>query len=31
VPTEEEIDEIQEWLIMKDVLSEKLPYDRIVK
>jgi NitT/TauT family transport system substrate-binding protein len=31
VPTEEEIDEIQEWLVLKDVLSEKLPYDRIVK
>jgi len=31
LPTEEEIDEIQEWLVLKGVLSEKLPYDKIVK
>jgi NitT/TauT family transport system substrate-binding protein len=31
VPSEEEIDAIQEWLILKEVLSEKLPYNRIVK
>jgi NitT/TauT family transport system substrate-binding protein len=31
VPAEEEIDEIQEWLISKGVLSAKLPYDKIVK
>jgi NitT/TauT family transport system substrate-binding protein len=31
VPTEEEINEIQEWLVQKGVLNEKLPYDKIVK
>ncbi len=31
VPTEEEIDEIQEWLVQKGVLNEKLPYDKVVK
>jgi NitT/TauT family transport system substrate-binding protein len=31
VPSEEEIDEIQLWLVKKGVIDEKLPYDRIVK
>jgi len=31
IPSEEEIDEIQAWLVQKGVLEEKMPYDKIVK
>lgn len=31
VPTEAEIDEIQQWLVQKGVMDEKMPYEKIVK